>query len=68
VTALRAGDVVTGYFTGSVEDKARPAIVVSSVVYHAHRADVVVCFLTTQVAGANAPTDYARADWKPAGL
>lgn len=65
---LRAGDVVTGFFTGAQNDKARPAVVVSSDLYAAHRPDVVLCFLTTQVAGANAPTDYALADWKAAGL
>jgi mRNA interferase MazF len=65
---LRAGDVVTGYFTGAVEEKARPAVIVSSSAYHDNRPDVVLCFLTSQVAGANAPTDYALRDWKAAGL
>jgi len=46
VTTLRASDVVTGHFTGTVEDKVRPAVVVSSVIYHTHRSDVVICFLT----------------------
>ncbi len=68
MTTLRAGDIVTGYFAGSVTDKARPAVVVSSQTYHQNRPDVVICFLTTQVAGANAPTDYALRDWKEAGL
>ena len=68
MSSFRAGDVVTGYFSGSLTDKARPAVVVSSDVYQAHRPDVVICFLTTQVAGANAPTDYALQDWKGAGL
>jgi mRNA interferase MazF len=65
---LRAGDIVTGYFTGAVEEKARPAVIVSSADYHSNRPDVVLCFLTSQVAGANAPTDYALRDWKAAGL
>ena len=68
MTKLRAGDVVTGYFSGAVEDKTRPAIVVSSDIYHACRPDVVLCFLTSQVAGANQPTDYVLKDWKAAGL
>lgn len=68
MTPLGAGDVVTGFFTGSQTEKTRPAVVVSSDIYHANRPDVVICFLTTQVAGANAPTDYALQDWKSAGL
>jgi len=68
VTPLRAGDVVTGLFAGSVDNKTRPAVVVSSDVYHAHRPDVVICFLTTQVAGATAPTDCVLFDWRAANL
>jgi len=59
---------VTGLFSGAVESKARPAVVLSSAVYHANRPDVLIGFLTTQVAGANAPTDYALTEWKTAGL
>lgn len=68
MTPLQAGDVVTGFFTGSQTDKARPAVVVSSEIYHANRPDVVLCFLTTQVAGASSPTDFALHDWQSAGL
>ncbi len=68
MTSLQAGDVVTGLFAGAVENKARPAVVLSSAVYHANRPDVLIGFLTTQVAGANAPTDYALTEWKAAGL
>ena len=41
---------------------------VSSLLYHAHRPDIVVCYLTTQVVGANAPTDCPVIDWREAGL
>ena len=68
MSSLQAGDVVTGYFSGSVSDKARPTVIISSDVYQAHRPDIVICFLTTQVAGANAPTDYALQDWQAANL
>ncbi len=68
MTILQAGDVVTGFFTGSQTDKARPAVVVSSEIYHANRPDIILGFLTTQVAGANTPTDYALQDWRAAGL
>lgn len=57
MTTLRAGDVVTGMFAGARETKARSAVVVSSQTYHEHRLDVVNCFLTTQIAGLNSPTD-----------
>lgn len=65
---FHAGDVVTGFFAGSQADKARPAVIVSSDVYHENRPDVVVCFLSTQIAGANAPTDCVLFDWRAAGL
>ncbi|HEX8463131.1 MAG TPA: type II toxin-antitoxin system PemK/MazF family toxin [Abditibacterium sp.] len=68
MTPFRAGDVVTGLFSGAVTDKSRPAVVVSSGVYHDNRPDVVLCFLTTQVAGATSPTDYVLFDWRTAGL
>jgi mRNA interferase MazF len=65
---LKAGDVFTGLFAGSQTDKSRPAVVISSDIYHANRPDTVICFLTTQIAGANAPTDYVLQDWRAAGL
>jgi len=34
VISLKAGDVVTGLFSSAVESKARPAVVLSSAVYH----------------------------------
>ena len=68
MTTLRAGDVVTGMFVGSRDTKARPAVVVSSQTYHEHRPDVVICFLTTQIAGLNSPTDTVLHDWREAGL
>jgi mRNA interferase MazF len=68
VSQLKAGDVVTGLFSGSQTDKTRPGIIVSSDIYQANRPDVVICFLTTQIAGANSPTDYVLTGWKAAGL
>ena len=65
---LRVGDVVSGLFTGSVQDKTRPAVVVSSPTYHEYRPDIVICFLTTQIAGLNSPTDYVLHDWREANL
>ena len=68
MTILRSGDVVTGFFTGAAEDKVRPAVIVSSQTYHENRPDVVLCFLTTQIAGLNSPTDFVLHDWREAGL
>ncbi|BCM92564.1 hypothetical protein IAD21_04446 [Abditibacteriota bacterium] len=62
MSVFKAGDVVTGLFAGTQQDKTRPAVVVSSDLYHANRPDVVICFLTSQVVGANAPTDYVLFD------
>jgi mRNA interferase MazF len=56
------GDVVTVDFVGATGVKRRPAVVVSSRLYHAHRPDLILAVLTTQVATATAPTDYVLQD------
>ena len=50
------------------QGKSRPAVIISSELYHSNRPDVVICFLTTQIAGTNSPTDYVLFDWREAGL
>ena len=45
----------------------RPAVVVSSPIYHAARPDVVMCLITSRII-AIGPTDYALQDWAQAGL
>jgi mRNA interferase MazF len=62
------GDMVTVDFVGATGVTRRPAVVVSSALYHAHRPDLVLAVLTTQVATATAPTDYILQDWSAAGL
>jgi mRNA interferase MazF len=62
------GEVVLVDFVGATGVKRRPAVVVSTDTYHAHRPDIVVCLLTSQVPAARAPTDYALQDWAVAGL
>lgn len=62
------GDVVLVPFVGVEGTKPRPAVVVSSDVYHACRRDVVVALLTSQVAKATLPTDYVLQDWAVAKL
>jgi len=62
----RAGDIVLVDFVGATGVKRRPAVVVSTDTYHAHRPDVVLCLLTTHLAAATAPTDYILQDWAAA--
>jgi mRNA interferase MazF len=62
------GDVVTVDFVGATGVKRRPAVVVSSHLYHAHRADLILDVLTTQITTAITPTDYVLQDWAAAGL
>jgi mRNA interferase MazF len=62
------GDVVTADFPGATGVKRRPAVVVSSDLYHQHRPDLILAVLTTQLASANTPLDYALQDWAAAGL
>ncbi|HEX8694029.1 MAG TPA: type II toxin-antitoxin system PemK/MazF family toxin [Longimicrobium sp.] len=62
------GDVVTVDFPGATGVKRRPAVVVSSRLYHAHRPDLVLAALTSQISAARSPTDYLLQDWQAAGL
>jgi mRNA interferase MazF len=65
---LHAGDVVVADFPGITGTKRRPALVVSTDVYHKARPDVILGLLTGQVAAATSPTDYRLEDWAEAGL
>lgn len=65
---VRPGDVVTVLFPGAISTKRRPVVVVSTSVYHAHRPDVIVGLLTSNIAVANTPTDYLLHDWSAANL
>lgn len=67
-TPLNFGDVVTVTFIGATGMKRRPAVIVSSDVYHQTRPDVIIGLLTTQVASATHPTDYLLQDTAIAGL
>lgn len=62
------GDVVTLDFPGATGRKRRPAVAVSSALYHAHRPDIVVGLLTTNLAAAGTPLDHLLRDWQAAGL
>jgi mRNA interferase MazF len=61
------GDIVAIDFPGVTGVKRRPAVVISSPVYHTSRPDIVVCLITSQT-GIVGPTDYILEDWEQAGL
>ena len=62
------GDVVTVDFPGATGIKRRPAVVISTVIYHTHRPDMIVGVLTSQTQNATTPTDHILYDWAEAGL
>ena len=65
---LKPGDVVVANFIGAVNVKRRPAVVLSSDVYHANRPDYILGLITTQLTAAISPTDYLLQEWSSAGL
>ena len=68
MSLFNPGDVVAVNFPGVTDIKRRPAVILSSVAYHASRPDVVVGLITCQIAAALGPTDYLFQDWAQAGL
>jgi mRNA interferase MazF len=62
------GDVVTYDFPGAQAVKRRPAVVVSSDLYHRERPDLILGLLTINVAAATTSSDYLLRDWAAAGL
>ena len=65
---VQPGDVVVADFPGVQATKRRPALVVSTDVYHQARPDVILAVLTGQVAAATQRTDHVLSDWSAAGL
>jgi mRNA interferase MazF len=65
---LKPGDVVVVDFPGVTGMKRRPAVVVSSDVYHSSRPDAIVGLITSQVTGPIGSTDHLLLDWSAAGL
>jgi mRNA interferase MazF len=62
------GDIVTIDFPGVTGVKRRPAVVLSSEVYHKSRPDIVVGLITSHIAATMGPTDCSLEDWTEAGL
>jgi mRNA interferase MazF len=63
-----AGELIVVQFPGAVATKRRPAVVLSSAVYHSARPDMIVGLITSQIQSASGPTDYVLVDWSTAGL
>jgi mRNA interferase MazF len=68
--AFQRGDVVLVPFPFSdlSTTKVRPAVVVSSALYHATEPDLLLAALTSRVAVSPSPLDYVLNDWRAAGL
>jgi mRNA interferase MazF len=64
---FQAGDVVTVDFPGVTGIKRRPAVVLSSAIYHANRPDVILGLITSQTKSLSV-TDYVLQDWQEAKL
>lgn len=62
------GDIVLLDFPGVKQTKRRPAVIVSSALYHKDRPDVIAGLITSQIDPATAATDYLLQDWAQAHL
>lgn len=65
---IHPGDVVTADFPGATGIKRRPAVVLSTDLYHRTRPDVLLGLITSRTTGAVQPSDYLLRDWADAGL
>ena len=65
---MKAGTIVISNFSGVVSSKRRPAVVISSEIYHRERPDVILALVTTNVASATSATDYILQDRSSANL
>jgi mRNA interferase MazF len=63
-----AGDIVVTDFPGATGIKRRPAVVLTSSIYHSTRPDVILGLVTSQTAASIGPTDCLLQDWSAAGL
>ncbi len=68
--AFQRSDVVLIPFpyTDLSTAKTRPAVVVSSDLYHATRSELLLAYVSSRVSQANSAIDYVLLDWSAAGL
>ena len=64
---FNSGELVTVDFPGVTGIKRRPAVILSSLTYHATRPDIIVGLITSQLKGLGA-TDYLLQDCQTSGL
>ena len=64
---VKSGDIVTVDFPAVTGIKRRPAVVLSSDIYHTNRPDVIVGLITSQTKNLGV-TDYVLQDWQTSGL
>jgi mRNA interferase MazF len=55
-------------FADLTATKVRPALVVSSALYHRTEPDLIIASITSQIGAYQTPTDYLVQDWEEAGL
>jgi len=65
---VNPGDVVVALLPGARVAKVRPAVVVSTSLYHQERPDAILGILTAQTPSPVAATDYELQEWHAAGL
>ena len=65
---LDSGAIVVVDFPGVTGIKRRPAVIVSSTLYHRERPDFILGIVTSQIDSATDASDYLLQDWKAAGL
>ncbi len=65
---MKAGTIVLADFAGATGVKRRPALVISTALYHVERPDVILTIITSQITKSNAKTDYILQDWQAVGL
>ncbi len=67
---FQRGDVVLIPFpyTDLSASKTRPAVIVSSTIYHTTRPELLLAYVSSQISQANPTIDYVLADWTAAGL
>ncbi len=65
---MKAGTVVIAEFAGVISTKRRPALVVSTAIYHNERPDMILAVITSQTSKSTAKPDYLLQDRQSAGL
>ncbi len=64
---FNSGDVITVDFPGVKGVKRRPAVILSSSIYHENRPDLIIGLITSKTKNLGV-TDYILQDWSLAGL